>query len=682
MHGRGAGTAPRKGNICMNKKRIISLIVCLGLFSALVPESRAAVTVNMAVDESQITRTIERELYGINCEWDSGMDYNFLTMEDGELKTSPTFTEAWQDTFVFGRMAGGSSQKFFWKEAIGPLADRDNQMIWHTNDKVYLGIIEWLNAVYSVTPDAKITYVVNFDTDTIENLADVVEFLVGDGTVNYNGGENWAEVRKSLGIENPVDIFTWELGNELDWTLAWDVDDYVAYCKQVIPIIKSIDPDGKIACNVDTAAHANGDGWEEWHRKVLRELGDEIDYLTFHYYYPANYVARADVPLDRVEQDILDITGSDRIKIYMSEHAPAPNVHEYNKESAYDYCLPHTIWGATAHAEFFLRAFLRPSLVASNCHSVDSSTWTIAYRDEDGIHRLSAVGETIKTFVNYGVGDVLQSDLDTFNRGENANIAGGVIRDADGNVNILFTNRYDTDPVTVNFTFDDGTYRLKKVRKIHGDVRSADNWYREGAQWEYDNPDRVYTTEEELEGESAFTSYTFDPLSIYALQLEKISDEPSGQTAGTAQDYIGIGADMPNAYVNGNTVSVAAEYEGAGAVLDNDNMLISSQMLQKLFGAVLSWDEAGTVCTVALHGRTLAFDLANGTVTENGSPADIAAGKRIGETVYFPLRAIAEGLGYNVAWDARGFAILGSSGIGAASTDIADAIYSSLAGGA
>ena len=302
--------------------------MCLGLFSALVPETRAAVTVNMAVDESQVTRTIEREMYGINCEWACGMNYDFLIMEDGELKTSPTFTEAWQDTFVFGRMAGNSSQSLFWKEAIGPLEDRDNQSLWYLNDKVYMGIIEWLNAVYSVTPDAKITYVVNFDTDTIENLADVVEFLVGDGTVNYNGGENWAEVRKSLGIENPVDIFTWELGNELDWTLAWDVDDYVAYCKQVIPIIKSIDPDGKIACNVDTTAHANGDGWEEWHRKVLRELGDEIDYLTFHYYYPANYVARANVPLDRVEQDILDSTGSDRIKIYMSEQAPAPNSYD------------------------------------------------------------------------------------------------------------------------------------------------------------------------------------------------------------------------------------------------------------------------------------------------------------------------------------------------------------------
>ena len=51
-----------------------------------------------------------------------------------------------------------------------------------------------------------------------------------------------------------------------------------------------------------------------------------------------------------------------------------------------------------------------------------------------------------------------------------------VVRDKDGNINILFTNRSETLPANVNFTFQDGKYRLKTVRRIHGDVKEADNY--------------------------------------------------------------------------------------------------------------------------------------------------------------------------------------------------------------
>lgn len=213
---------------------------------------------------------------------------------------------------------------------------------------------------------------------------------------------------------------------------SWNVEQYVDYCKKVIPIVKSIDPNSKISAHADTAAHANDVGrngsagrpWEEWHRKVLRELGDMIDLVSFHYYYPAGYVRRADVPLDRLEQDIKEITGSDRIKIYMSEQAPAPNTQTFKPEKAYDYCLPHTIWGATSLAEFYCRAMMRESFVATTCHSIDSATWSICYRNEEGGHSLTATGEVIKSFAKYGVGDMLNTQLDTFSKDTMKDIAG------------------------------------------------------------------------------------------------------------------------------------------------------------------------------------------------------------------------------------------------------------------
>lgn len=482
---------------------------------------------NMVINENNTVRNITREMYGVNCEWSVGINANYFDVVGGEVVQAPSFAEAWKDTMVFARMAGASSQLFKWKDALGDFEDRKVQKIWSVSDVVYLGIVEWVKAIQSVTPDIKIAYVVNLNTDTLENLADVVEFLIGDGTVNYNGGENWAEKRKQLGIEDPVSVFTWELGNEMDLE-GWDADTYVQYCKKVIPIIKSIDPDANITAHADTAAHANGKdrtntcGWENWHRKVLTEIGDQIDNIAFHYYYPAGYVARANDPLDRLEKDIVEITGSDRIKIYISEQAPAPNSQTYNPESPYDYCLPHTIWGATALAEFYFRAMLRDSVIASTCHSIDSATWTLCYRNEAGGHSLSATGETIKSFAKYGVGDMLECKLDTFSKEELGNIAGAAVKDKDGNINILFTNRSDTDAANVNFEFQNGEYKLKMVRKIHGDVRSADNWYRAGDQWTYNNPDRVEITE--TNEDSVLTSYSFDPLSVYVLCLEKTGE--------------------------------------------------------------------------------------------------------------------------------------------------------------
>lgn len=531
----------------MNRKGVISLIVGMVIGVSLISRSVAAENISWVIDENTIERSVGREMYGINCEWSAAKNKIFFTYgKDGSQSPNPQFADVWKDTMVFARQAGGSSQSFVWKNSIGPLSQRPAQKMWgYQNDKLYLGLVEWLQGVYSATPDAEIIYTLNFVNDSLENMADVVEFLVGDGTINYNGGENWAEVRKSLGIEKPVKIYSWELANELDWSGdRWNVEEYIEYCKKAVSIIKSIDPDGKITAFVSTAAHANntgadGTGWENWHRPVLRELGDMIDYLAVHYYYPAGYVRRADAVFDRIEQDIISITGSDRIKILVTEHAPAPNSYTYNKDKPYDYCLPHTIWGATSVAEFYIRMLSRPSVLATTCHSIDSSVWTIVYRDENGNLRRSAVGETINSFVRFGVGDVVKSELDTYSKNESSNIAGAVIKNADGRLNILFTNRYDSEPVTVDFKFADGNYTIKEIRKIHGDVKSADNWYREGTSFEYNNPNHVEVTEETASASQPLLSYTFEPLSVYAISLERAG-------AGVAEEH-----PAPNSMIGG-----------------------------------------------------------------------------------------------------------------------------------
>lgn len=483
-------------------------------------------TANMYINESELIRHMGKEMYGINCEWSVGFNDSYF-IKDGNQNVvlNPRFGEAFKDIMVAARQAGTSSQKMKWKDAIGPFETRNQQTIWEKTGVVYLGIVEWLKQIYSANPNTKITYTVNLDSDTLENLADIVEFLIGDGTVNYNGGENWALKRKELGIENPVDVYTWEIGNEMD-LLNWTVEEYIAYVKQVIPIIKAIDPNAKIACHASTNVPKGREEDYAWHRAVLRELGSQMDYLIVHYYYNPNNVSYGDRILENVETDIVEITGSGRIKIYLSEHSPWPFSLTYDKENPFDYTVPHTIWGATAQSEFYLRTFMRPWVSAMNCHSIHSAAWCIQYVDDDGNYHITPTGEIMKTFIKYGVGDVLYSNLNTFElrSASEIGIAGGVIRDGNGNVNILLTNRSETAPVQVNFKFSDGIYRIKHIRQVHGDVKEADDWYRKGSTWEYNNSNTVTVSDYDAEDAEPLESYTFEPLSLYALQLEKIGE--------------------------------------------------------------------------------------------------------------------------------------------------------------
>ncbi len=674
----------------MKKRNIISFILSMCLCSTFIPSVSASTNVNMTINENKVIRTVDRNMFGINCEWSAGEESadNWLSKdENGKYIINPQFGEVWKDTMVSSRQAGASSQDFLWKNAIGPMESRPNQKMWgYQNGPIYGGLVEWLKAQYEATPDAEVIYTFNLLTDSIENIADIVEFMVGDGTVNYNGGENWAQVRKDLGIEEPVKVFAWELGNELDWANSWSTEQYLEVCKKVIPVVKSIDKDAKITAFVNTAAHSNGTGrdgtsWENWHRPILEELGDQIDYLAFHYYYPSNYIRRADVVLERIEDDIIDITGSDRIKIIVSEVASAPNSYTFDKNNPYDYNLPHTIWGATANAEYYLRTMLRPSVVATYNHSINSSVWCIVYTDANGNLCRTAVGDVINTFVRFGTGELLDFNLDTYGIDKSSNIAAAPVRDKDGNINIIFTNRYESDPVTVNFKFENGNYRVKKVRKIHGDVKNADRWYRPGSQWECSFPE-VETTEEDISDESPLVSYTFDPLSVYALALEPTGQQITQENLSQSEalKFMAVGKDWDKVYLNGRTVSVSEDFGNAKAFINQEgSMVIPSEMLKGLFGAELTWNDSGTVCDAKIGNVSAVFDISNATVTENGAQSDkLVPAHRYGEWTYFGLRNIADNLSYNVTWDDRGFALIGKTAPSAAA---ADYIYNTVIGG-
>ena len=523
--------------------RIVIMLICIQtVLGVCTVHAADDASVNMVIDDGTVTREIDPEMYGVNMEWDSGPNDTWDIDESGNLVMNESFSSAYGDLFQFTRKAGSSANLFLWKKALGDLKNRESQKIWWRDAPVYEGIVEWLKCLYLATEHPRITYTVNITTDTYENMADLVEFLTGDGTVNYNGGINWAEERKKLGFEEPVDIYTWEIGNELDWnSFKFTPEQYVEAAEKAIDVIKSIDPDGKIAMFTATDQWAGADESQRWHRLFLEKCGDKIDYVAVHYYYPANFVRRADQNFDILKKDIVEITGSDRIKIYYSEQAPGPLTNTFDKDNPYPYCEPHSIWGATAQAEWYLRKWLDPWVVASTCHSTDSANWAIHYTDENKETHLTATGEVMKTFKKYGSGKMLDVKLDGFDADTSSLIAGGAIEDEDGNMNIFFLNRNESQDVTVNFDFEDYNYKIKHIRQVYGDTKTADTWYRAGAAWEYNNPDKIKIVDEDYNESSDLKSYTFKPLSLYVLQTEKTTAIDPSQKRGIFTDISDYG---------------------------------------------------------------------------------------------------------------------------------------------
>lgn len=494
----------------------------LSVLVALAPVGMCFADYNMVVNEDNHIKHIDRIMYGVNQEW-STINHTYY-LKGSSFEPNPEFVNCYKDTLGLARMAGTSSDWVKWKNNLGDISDRKANKLWGITDIVRYGMAEWLKTTRAADPNGKLTFVVNIISDSYENMADAIEYLSGDGISNPNGGVNWAKMRINSGIAEPANIFVYEIGNETDTTGGGglSLDEYIERAKKAIAVIRSVDPDAKIAVHNYTAAStANYDFYDY---RLLEELGDQIDYLSLHGYYLPDENSYTDKErgltlhedrVGRMQESIKRITGSDRIKIYQSEHACG----RYNSDTTagYDYVFPHTMNGTMHSGEWFLRMMWYPMLEASTYHSTDSSSWCVAFQEADGSMHMSAVGNMLQLFLRYGVGDVCESTLDGFTKTTPTNMAGQVVKSDEGLTAIL-VNKNDTAQ-TVNFTFN-GKYKVKHISTIQSDDIKADN---------YKGTRGINVTWDAPVPEGEFNSYTCDKYSINFVTLEKTGTEEALQ---------------------------------------------------------------------------------------------------------------------------------------------------------
>lgn len=475
------------------------------------------------VDESKIIREVPEQLFGINHNW---IHSEQLVWDQREDRVSTEFEKLFSEfSLPLNRMAGSDSQIFNWKQAIGPLAIRTEQLLapHDKKGKKKFGPLEWIASTRAVDPEARFTWVFNLKTENPSDNADLVEFLTCDGSANPNGGIHWGRKRIQFGLTSPVPIEIWELGNEMDWAggeFDWSLNEYISECKRIIKAVQGVDPNAALAVQAATAPmgrHYRFKDWREWHRAVLRELGHEIDYITFHaYYFSGVPISIIEKYLDVIRDDIVEITGSNRIKIYISEHAVWPTKPK-GKEKAWrdNWYETQSLSGCLLTAQFINRLLQRQEVAAAAYHSFSAGPWGIFFVGKDGLLYSTGLFDLFSV-LNSALGEnVVYSSVvglrsDTTKKKLTFTATAMSVKDG---LNILMVNREAENSRNIEFKFN-GKYFINKVITITGESLESYNT-------EYVK--NIFKTTKIIDPDKEFNEFIMPAKSVVVLKLKKMT---------------------------------------------------------------------------------------------------------------------------------------------------------------
>lgn len=506
-------------------KRIISLIIAFSTvfqYGTAFAEGTDADTEvlqrTLRFDTSDVIREqIPKELFGYNYEYANAESMaggtsvrargaDFLATED-QRPNMKAVEQLKGYPFPHARFGGGSFDYVRWKEELGSDA---HHKITQSSRNVYTGFSRGIegtgfyenpsgsngNLVKNPTsvvdmykmwepydPDFSVTYVLNLNTDTLQNQIDFVEFMTSDGTVNYNGGENWGKIRReNYGIEK-TNMYAWELGNEVDLN-KMSIDEYIEAIKKFVPAIRTVDKTTPIAVHIasnDTSA--TGD---DWHRRLLLECGDIIDYLVVHKYFGFNGVtAVAENTVRRVINDIERFGDPSRHKILFTEYNTAwiTDRRDWNKNTSIssavtvgDYIIRMMYYPQVIEADFHClntsggdqeRIFVNGTWKTSLFYPSDGGPWWAFYVDTDKKVKPTAPVDVLKLFYdNIDGAKVIGCDYEDFELGKGAQSTALALQQKNGDICLFITN-FDMER-DLKINLENTGYYLKEDTVIYG----------------------------------------------------------------------------------------------------------------------------------------------------------------------------------------------------------------------
>jgi alpha-N-arabinofuranosidase len=167
-----------------------------------------------------------------------------------------------------------------WEDGIGDKAKRPRrvELAWNSIETNQVGIDEFQE--WARRAGSEVMMAVNLGTGSIQDAQNLVEYC------NFPGGTKYSELRRANGFEQPFNIKTWCLGNEMDgpWQIGHKTAaEYARIANEAAKVMKLVDPAIElVACG---SSHSGMPTFGEWEAEVLKECWEQVDYLSLHSYY-------------------------------------------------------------------------------------------------------------------------------------------------------------------------------------------------------------------------------------------------------------------------------------------------------------------------------------------------------------------------------------------------------------
>ncbi len=505
------------------KIRLLPLVLALCISApCLADDTDSAlqtVTRTVKFDTSEIIRSeIPLEMYGYSHEFARfhGMaggesvrsrGTNFLATDYNEA--NPAAVVAIQGYPMNHFRIGGTSANYAnWKYLLG---EKWHYRFTNSNKNVYAGysdgigsadmridnsstILKRMTNSYKVSAqdiikilngynkDASYTWCLNVNTDTLENQIDLVEFLTSDGSVNYNGGENWGKIRRETYGIDKINMYAWELGNEVDLNKT-NIDEYIEAIKKFVPAIRTVDKTTPIAVTI--ASNDTGSVGVDWQRKLLIECGDIIDYIIIHKYFGVNHVAAVcESTLRKTISDIEKYGDPERHKIIFTEYNTS-----FAGSDTETWKRNTSISAAVTIGDYLIRMLNYPQLVETDFQALnggggtrtanpktgmseegyytDGGPWWAYYVDTDKTVKAVAPIEVMKLFNdNSSDAKVIGYNYQDFTLGKAATSSAIPLLQKNGDV-CLFVTNFDKEK-ELEVTIENDGYYLKEDTVIYG----------------------------------------------------------------------------------------------------------------------------------------------------------------------------------------------------------------------
>ena len=174
-----------------------------------------------------------------------------------------------------------------WEDGIGDKAKRPKkqELAWKSIETNEVGIDEFQQWAKDV--NAEINMAVNLGTRGPADAQNLLEYCNSDRDTYY------ADLRRANGFEEPFNIKTWCLGNEMDgpWQIGHKTsEEYGRLACETAKLMKWTDP--SIELVVCGSSNYNMPTFGQWELDVLDHTYEHVDYISMHQYY-GNYADNA-----------------------------------------------------------------------------------------------------------------------------------------------------------------------------------------------------------------------------------------------------------------------------------------------------------------------------------------------------------------------------------------------------